>query len=297
MTSSAETAVAQHPPTPVLALMVELSKPRITRMVLMTALAGAWVAPGAVEPVRLVLALLSTALVVAGANALNMYLERDADALMTRTRDRPLPSGRTTPEFVLAFGGSASVLGVALMVVLVNPLAAALAALALVSYTLVYTPLKQRTPYALHAGAVPGAIPPLIGYAAMTGRVDPVAAELALLLLLWQLPHFMAIALFRLSEYRAAGMLVYPLVKGEARTKVAMVFYSVLLALASMLPVMRSGAGLSYGLGLAVLGLVFIGWCVYGFFARDTRVWARGLFILSLPYLLVLYAAVVVGAA
>src|SRR5690606_19272069 len=143
-----------------------------TRLVMVTAVCGALVAPQSIHTLTLTIALFATALVVAGANALNMVLERDVDARMERTRLRPIPSGRISTELALWFGICVSVTGIVLLVSLVNLVAATLAGLALLSYVLVYTPLKRSTHYALHVGAVPGAMPPLIGYAAVAGQID-----------------------------------------------------------------------------------------------------------------------------
>ncbi len=276
--------------------MLQLSKPGVTRLVMVTALCGALVAPAAIDVVNLIVALLSTALVVAGANSLNMFLERDVDAKMERTRGRPLPSGRVSPEFALVFGVCSSVLGLALLTALVNLVAATLAGLALLSYVLVYTPLKRSTPLALHVGAVPGALPPLIGYAAVSGRLDAPAYALGAILLVWQLPHFMAIAIFRQSDYSAAGLKVYPVALGIDRTRRAIVTYSVVLLLVSLLPLPLGIAGIPYAVVAVVAGLGFLAWSLRGLRTPNVVSWARSLFLASMPYLVILFTALVASA-
>ena len=163
MAQAVETATRARDPVRVLGALLQLTKPGVTRMVLVTTGIGAILAPGRVELRRLALTVLATAAVVAAANALNMYLERDVDARMERTRLRPLPSDRIAPEVALWFGVVLALLGISALTFWINPLSGLLSAAAISIYVLVYTPLKRVTPYALHVGAIPGAIPPLIG--------------------------------------------------------------------------------------------------------------------------------------
>jgi heme O synthase-like polyprenyltransferase len=183
----------------------ELVKPSIAGLVMVTATCGALVSPEPIRWGKLLVALVSTAMVVGAANALNMYAERDSDALMSRTRHRPLPSGRLSPEIALAFALVLASLGLNVLGLSSGGLPCLLTALAFGSYVLVYTPLKRVTPYALHVGALPGAIPPLIGYAAVNGELGAAAWWLFAILFVWQLPHFLAIALFRSADYARAG--------------------------------------------------------------------------------------------
>ncbi|HSQ66861.1 MAG TPA: heme o synthase, partial [Polyangiaceae bacterium] len=193
--------------------VVALSKPRITLMVMLTALGGAWLAPVRVEGGAMVWLVLGTALVVGGANALNMLLERDTDGLMERTRNRPLPAGRLSPRTVLWFGLIASGSSIPILGFGVNATTATLALLANLLYVLAYTPLKRRSHLALLVGAVPGALPPLMGWTAATASVDAGGLVLFAILYFWQLPHFMAIALFRKDEYERARLVVMPSVR------------------------------------------------------------------------------------
>lgn len=296
MSTTLQSVVSEPQQSGLVGPMVQLSKPGVTRLVMVTALCGALVAPTGIDPVNLMVALISTALVVAGANALNMYLERDVDAKMERTRRRPIPAGRIAPELALWFGIGVSTIGITLLVSLVNLVAATLAGLALLSYVLVYTPLKRSTPYALHVGAVPGAIPPLIGYAAVAGQIDTPGFLLFLILLVWQLPHFMAISIFRQEDYRAAGLRVFPVAVGLSRTKRAICFYSMVLLAVSLAPLALGIAGWAYTAVAGVSGLGFLAWGAYGSRVKDTVSWAKSLFLASMPHLVLLFAALVASA-
>jgi heme o synthase len=275
--------------------LVQLAKPNITRMVLITTLCGALMAPVELELLRLGLALLGTALVVAAANSLNMYFEQDVDGAMQRTRGRPLPSGRLAPEVALWFGVVTALSGLALLSFWVTPLSALFAAIALISYAFVYTPLKKRTHWAMHIGALPGAIPPLIGWAAMTSSVALEPALLFALLFVWQIPHFLAIAIFRQSEYEAAGLKVYPAIKGQAATKRAMLGYSLLMVGVSLAPLALGMVHPYYAFVAVPLGLAFMLIAARGLWRSAAERWARHVFFASLPYLVLVFGALVVG--
>src|SRR5262245_51668375 len=190
----AERAMAQSGALARAADWLDLAKPRITGMVLVSAFVGCLVGAGASRPGVVLAAVLGTALVTAGAQTINQLLERRTDALMLRTRSRPLPAGRVGVPEAAALGAVESVLGLAILAAGANLLTAALGLLALVLYTAVYTPLKQVSPVCTLVGAVPGAMPPVMGYTAATGRLDAGAAALFAILFVWQLPHFYAIA-------------------------------------------------------------------------------------------------------
>jgi heme o synthase len=276
--------------------VVTLAKPRITAMVVVTALGGMVLAARyyglELAAVRFVPALVGIAMVVAGANALNMFIERDTDALMARTRNRPLPAGRLRPDVALAFGVSLSVASLPWLALAVNPLTAGLAALALVSYVLVYTPLKRKTTLSLPIGAVPGAIPPILGWTAVAGVIDIPGLLLFGVLFLWQIPHFLAIATFRKGDYQRAGLKVLPAERGERVTRHHIVRYLAALILVSLLLV-TFGVGGPYYLPVAlVLGLVFFGVGAWGLRPSAGPRWARVLFITSLVYLLGVFAAI-----
>jgi len=276
--------------------LVELGKPGVAGLVMVTMLCGALVAPGPRPLVRLLVAMFGTALVVASANALNMYIERETDALMRRTALRPLPTGRLSPEAALWFALACGLVGLSVLVLWVNLASAGLALLALVSYVLAYTPLKRSTGYALHVGAVPGAIPPLIGWASMTGSLSARALPLFLILLIWQLPHFLAIATFRREEYAKAGLVVQPNASGLAATRRSILIYSTLLLVVSWSPLALGMAGLWYAVVATLLGLGFLGFAAFGRGQKTVDRWAKQLFLASLPYLVLVYAALVISA-
>ena len=269
---------------------VALAKPRITLMVLTTTAGGLFLAPAPVPLRVLICTLLGMALIVGGANALNMLIERDIDGLMTRTRLRPLPAGRLAPKQALVFGVTLSVLAVPVLAVGVNALTALLAVLANVIYVLAYTPLKQRSHLALEVGAIPGALPPLLGWTAATNHVDGPALVLFAILFFWQLPHFHAIALFRREDYARAGLQVLPNVRGDDVTKHAIVRYLAVLLAVSLLLFPLGVAHRTYLFTALALGAVFFGWGCWGLRPTSGRRWARSLFGISILYLVLLFA-------
>jgi protoheme IX farnesyltransferase len=275
--------------------LLELTKPSITLNVLITTAAGIFLAPGA-HPLATVLAVVvGTCLLVAGANALNMYLERDVDALMTRTRNRPLPSGRLPADAALAFGLACSAIAIPLLSFAVNPLTGLLGAASLLLYVLAYTPLKRRSTLALLVGAIPGAMPPLMGWTAMTDGLDAGGVALFAILFVWQLPHFIAISMFRAEEYHAAGLKVVPIESGVQAAKHRIAFYSLLMMTVS-LQVVRAGIGGAFYLASALAlggGLVTLGF--YGLSKDAGHKWARRYFLYTILYLPALLLALVLG--
>jgi protoheme IX farnesyltransferase len=277
--------------------LVALTKPRITSIVLVTGAAGACLAPGHVAVRTLLLSLAGTALIVGSANALNMWWERDVDARMTRTRNRPLPAGRMSPDVALAFGLALAVLA-APMLFLVNATTGVLGLVALVSYVAIYTPLKRHSHYALLVGAVPGAMPPLLGWTTATGRVGVGGLLLFAVLLLWQVPHFAAITIFRAQDYARAGLQVVSVQRGESGARRTIAVWTPLLVGASLLfvPLRLAGnayLGMATALGVGFLTLAFRG-VLYDLrpTARfDGPRWARRVFAYSIPYLCVLLVA------
>jgi len=284
---------------------VALTKPRITFMVLVTAAGGAWLArtsalaaPARLSTLEWIAFLVGTALVVSGANALNMYIERDIDGRMARTKNRPLPAGRMAPRSALWFGVALSTASVPILAIGVNAATALLAVLANVSYVLAYTPMKQRSHVALLVGAVPGAIPPLMGWTAATGRVEAGGLALFAILFFWQIPHFLAIALFRKDDYARAGLHVMPNVMGDEATKQSIVSYTGALVASTLLVFPLGVSGRAYLVAAFVLGCVFLAWGSLGLRATpDTiRRWARSLFAYSIVYLVMLFAMLVIDA-
>jgi protoheme IX farnesyltransferase len=274
--------------------LVELTKPGIIRMCLLMTAGGLWLAPQSAGAAVWIAALLGSALAVGSANAFNMVWEREGDLLMQRTRNLPVATGRLS---VASASGFAGLLGVLAMIVLgvgTNLLTAALALFALVSYTLIYTPLKRVTPLALVIGAVPGAVPPLLGWTAATGSLDLPGIVLFGILLVWQMPHFLAIALFRKQDYADAGIRCVPVVRGETVAKIQAIAWALLLIPMSMALTPMGVTGNLYMVVALLLGLGFLTWTVLGLRRPNTGKWARQVFVLSLVYLPALTLALVV---
>lgn len=278
--------------------LVALGKPRITFMVLVTTAAGLWLAPSPLPTARAIATLIGVAFIVGAANAFNMFMERDVDALMRRTRNRPLPAGRMQPEIAIAFGLFLAVTAVPLIRFAANPLTALLALASLVLYVLAYTPLKRRSTLALIVGAVPGAIPPLMGWTASTGHIEAPGLALFAVLFVWQIPHFIAISIFRADEYARAGLKVVAVERGFDGARWRIVVWSLAQFAASLLVVQAGVAGHFY-LGAAfALGAVLVALCGVGLrpmTREQTSRWARWFFLYSLIYLPVLSAALVIG--
>jgi protoheme IX farnesyltransferase len=278
--------------------VVALLKPRITLMVIITAAGGLFLSKRAedVAPLSattILATLLGTALIVAGANALNMYIERDVDRRMDRTKNRPLPAGRLAPRVALWVGVGSSAIAVPILAIGANPLTALLAVIANLLYVLAYTPLKQHSHWALHVGAVPGAIPPLLGWTAGTGRIDAAGLVLFALLFLWQIPHFIAITLFRKADYARAGLVVMPNVKGELAARHTIVRWIFACVAASLLVVPLGLAHRGYLVAATVLGAVFFSFGCYGLKAGSGTRWAKLLFAYSIVYLTLVFGALV----
>jgi protoheme IX farnesyltransferase len=266
---------------------VELTKPRIALMVLFTVAIGALLAnQSTLELAQLLHALVGVALVAAGASALNQWLERDSDAQMRRTENRPLPAGRLTTAEVLGFGIVSSVIGLGYMLFLMTHwLAAAVTLVTLLSYVFIYTPLKKKTTLNTLIGAVPGALPPVIGWAALTGTLDPSAFVLFLIVFIWQVPHFLAIAWIYREDYARAGLKMLPGVDQDgAATSRQMMLYTLALIPISLLPIWIGSASLMYGFGAVGLGVFFLRW-VWAFALAPTDGKARKVLHASLIYL------------
>ncbi|HKR65333.1 MAG TPA: heme o synthase [Thermoanaerobaculia bacterium] len=275
---------------------LELSKSRIVLMVLMTTAAGFLFAAKPVHPLLLLHALLGTALVAAGTNALNQYVEREHDAKMQRTRTRPLPAGRLSPRAALLFSSAIAILGTIYLGLAVNWLTAALGAFTLTSYIFVYTPLKRVSTICTLIGAIPGAVPPLMGWTAATGHLGIGGWILFGILFFWQLPHFMAISWMYRADYARGGfaMLAVQDDDGSAVGRQA-VFYTLVLLPITIAPTLFGFTGTIYFLGAAAAGAVLLAAAMRFFFSRDARN-ARRLFMTSNVYLLVVMVLLVVSA-
>jgi protoheme IX farnesyltransferase len=241
--------------------LVELTKPRVTSMVLATTLAGFYMGSrGGVDLLLLLHTLVGTALAAAGASALNQYIEREEDGRMLRTRGRPLPAGRLEASHALLFGCLLSAAGVAHLLLAVNRVAAGLVALTLLSYVFAYTPMKTRSVWCTLVGSLPGALPPLVGWAAAEGAVSRGGVVLFLILFFWQLPHALAIACLYREDYQRGGFHLLPVVMGgNALTGRVIVGLTMLLVPLSLLPFLWGYAGGAYLVGGLGLGLLLLG--------------------------------------
>jgi protoheme IX farnesyltransferase len=277
-----------------LADYVALAKPRLNVLVVATSAAGYYL--GATGPLNLAVmaaAVAGTAFVAGGASALNQLYERETDALMRRTRMRPLPDGRITPAEARIFGLALSAAGLVLLAALAGWLAAILALGTLTIYVAVYTPLKRRSPIATLVGAVPGALPPLIGWAASRGEISIGGLSLFLIVFLWQIPHFMAIAWMYRDDYRLAGFPMLPVIDSDGRrTGREAVVYAAALLPASLVPTLAGVSGNAYAVIAAALGAGLLAAAVK-FAADRSDIAARRLFFGSLIYLPLIWIAMV----
>jgi len=279
---------------PIVLDFLELTKPRITLLVLITTLTGMWLASGGQLPLSLTLfTLLGTGLAVASASTLNNYFDRDVDALMWRTQRRALPAGRVKPDSALALGTALGVLAFVVLAIFVNLLSALLALGANLYYVAVYTCwLKRTTSHCTALGGVAGALPPVIGWTAVMNQIGLEALVLFGVLFLWQPPHFWALALGRRDEYAKAGLPMLPVVRGEAATKRQILFYSVALLPVSLLLYSLGLAGSIYAGVATVLGTGFVLLAAFVNSKTGER-WAKRLFLYSLFYLAALFLALV----
>lgn len=274
------------------AVLLELTKPRLAAMVLVTTAAGFYLgARGAVELPVLLATMIGTALAGAGSLVLNQYLERDLDALMQRTASRPIPSGRIEAADALVFGALLTVLGLGLLSLAVNPMAGFITALTVLFYLAIYTPLKLRTPYCTIAGAVPGALPPLTGWVAASGSIGPGAWAIFAIMFLWQLPHSLAIARLYEEDYARAGFKLLPVVDPDGRsTERQILIHSAALLVVGLVPTLLGIAGAAYFAVALVLGSSLL--CFSASVAlRPSKDSVRRLLFATLVYLPVLFGA------
>jgi heme o synthase len=264
--------------------LLELAKPRMNLLVVATTMVGSYLAiRGRGDLQHVPATLVGTALCAAGAAVLNQCLERRRDALMVRTRGRPLPMGRVGPAEAVGYGLGLALGGVSLLALLVNSLTAALAAFTLLTYVLIYTPLKPRTTWNTLIGAVPGAIPPVMGWTAVRGELDPQALALFAILFCWQIPHFMAIAMLYRQDYAAAGFAMLP-VKSLPSTGRQIVIFSLALIGVAISPTFLAMAGFPYMVAAILMSVAFL---VVGVncAVHASRKEARQLFLFSIIYL------------
>jgi protoheme IX farnesyltransferase len=273
---------------------LELTKPRLNFLVVATSAAGYYLGSiGAIAITSMAEAVAGTALVAGGAAVLNQLYERDTDALMRRTRMRPLPAGRVGPNDARVFGLALSAAGLVLLAARANWLSAALALATLLTYLAIYTPMKRRTPLSTIVGAVPGALPALIGWTASHGSIDLSGAALFAIVFCWQLPHFMAIAWLYREDYSRAGFPMLPVIDPDGkRAGKQAVYWGFLLVLASLEPTFSGLAGNAYFAVALVLGVALF-WLAARFASSRNEATARALFYGSITYLPLLWIAMI----
>ncbi len=277
---------------------IALTKPRITLLVLITTAAAFWVAArGAFSPMLFVITVVGTGLAASAASVFNCLLDRDVDALMARTRQRPLPAGRVSPTAAALWGCLLTIASITLLALGANLLAAGLALFAILFYALVYTRwLKRTSPLCTAIGGVAGALPPVIGWAAATGEIALPALVLFGVLFLWQPPHFWALALARVEEYRAAGLPILPVVQGEQATRRQSLLYALALLPVSLLLWYPLGiTGWIYALGAALLGAGFV-YLAWRDWVRPSVEGGKKLFFYSMLHLALLFALIVLDS-
>jgi heme o synthase len=273
----------------------ELTKPKVQSLLLLTTIATMYVA-GDPSPLLVFYTCLGGYLSAGGAGAVNHWFDRDIDAQMARTANRPVPSGRVAPHAALAFGCTLACLSLIELSIAVNPLAAALSFSGFLGYVFVYTVwLKRRTPQNIVIGGAAGAVPPLVGWAAVTGSVSGTAVILFFIVFFWTPPHFWALSLLMKGEYEKVGVPMLPVVRGEAETRRQILLYSVLLYAVTQLPFCAGGMGTIYLVASLTLGLGFIGGAVR-LYRRADRKSALQLYLFSLAYLALLFCSMVADA-
>ena len=276
--------------------LVTLTKPRIISLLLVTTVAPMFVTDRGLPSPQLVLTVIVAGYLMAGgANAINMWFDRDIDDKMSRTRRRPVPAGRIAPSVALAFGIGLAIIAFYLFWQLVNPLSAELALGGLLFYVLVYTVwLKRSSPQNIVIGGAAGAFPPLVGWAAMTGRLDLAALYLFAIIFYWTPPHFWALALIKRAEYARAGIPMMPVVRGEQRTKFEMLVYTLMLVPLTLMPVLFGAFGWFYAVCAALLGAPLLWFCIRLLRTPGVTPTAWKLYRYSLLYLALLFLAMAV---
>jgi protoheme IX farnesyltransferase len=294
--SSATPALAATPRSlQLLRDYLELTKPKVQSLLLLTTITTMYVA-GDPSPLLVALTCLGGYLSAGGAGAVNHWFDRDIDARMARTATRPIPAGRIAPAAALTFGCCLAALSFLELSLTVNVLAASLALAGFLGYVLVYTVwLKRRTPQNIVIGGAAGAVPPLVGWAAVTGSISATAVLLFFIVFFWTPPHFWALSLLMKEEYAKVGVPMLPVVRGEAETRRQILLYSVLLYAVTQLPFCAGGFGGFYLVASLVLGLGFIGGAVRLYRRADRRS-ALQLYLFSLAYLALLFSAMVLDA-
>jgi len=275
----------------------QLLKPRVMSLVIFTGFVGMFLAPADMHPLLFIISLFAIAAGAGASGAINQWYDRDIDAVMERTRRRPVPSGAVEPAEALSFGLVISTLSVLLLGLAANWLAAGLLAFTIFFYGAIYTIwLKRSTPQNIVIGGAAGALPPVIGWAAVTGGLSIEPLILFAVIFMWTPPHFWALALFRNDDYRRANVPMMPVVAGEAETRRQILIYALLLAPLALVPALIGMTSMAYGIVAAALGLNFVrlSWMLY---RRSDDAAAKRLFAFSILYLFLLFLGLVIDRA
>lgn len=275
--------------------LIHITKPRIILSNLIAAFGGFWLASqGNVNWPLMLSMLIGSTLVMASACVFNNYLDREMDQKMARTRNRPLPSGRLQPHLVFWYGMALGIMGLILLFN-INLISGLFGVVGIFVYVVIYTAwLKRTSTLSTAVGGISGAIPPVIGYCAVSATMDAGAWILFLILFLWQPPHFWALGIRRKEEYRAAGFPLLPVVKGVLRTKFQMIPYIVFLIPTSLLLYSYHYVGKFYLFSAVILGLIWLAYCIAGFFTKNEEVWAKKTFMFSVYYLTLIFVIMII---
>ncbi|WP_290703235.1 heme o synthase [Amphritea sp.] len=274
---------------------LELCKPRVVAVMLLTAIVGMCLATPEFPPIDIVIsATLGIGLMASGAAAVNHVMDRNIDAKMARTHRRPLPQGKIDETRALIFASMLSLSGVVVLIVWTNVLTAWLTLGALIGYAVIYTMvLKRATPLNIVIGGIAGAAPPLLGWVAVTGQIEPDSLLLVLIIFAWTPPHFWALCIHKKDDYARAGVPMLPVTHGEEYTRLHILLYTVLMVITTLFPVMTGMSGVIYLIGVTVLNLRFIQWAVRVFRANDTAA-PMAMFWFSVKYIMWLFVVLLV---
>jgi protoheme IX farnesyltransferase len=277
--------------------LFSLTKPRLSSLVIFTCALGLFLAPGEISMWRAILSVGATSGLVAGACMINCWMEKDIDALMERTKNRPLPSGRLNPILAVSVGVSLVFLCLVLLYSFINPLTGTLGLIATLTYVFLYTPMKKISSWALFAGAIPGAIPPLMGWTTMTNSIGDLGIVLFAILFIWQLPHFLSISMYHAKDYNNANFKIFPTQIGIRKTIHHISIYTLGLLLVSLVPYYMGVSNSSYRNFMFFLGGGFLLLALMGYQKKENSnellVWSRHYFYASLIYLPCVFLALI----
>ena len=277
--------------------VLSLTKPRLSSLVIFTSALGLFLAPGQIDLWTAVISIASTSGLVGGACVINCWMEKDSDALMERTKNRPLPSGRLSPSLALLLGLALIIICLSSLFTLINPLTGFLGLIATLTYVFLYTPMKKISSWALFAGAIPGAIPPLMGWTTVTNSIGALGLVLFSILFIWQLPHFLSISMYHARDYNNADFKIFPTQIGTRNTIHKIAIYTFGLFLISLVPYYMGSANTTYRNVIILLGGAFFVFSLLGYQLKENSdellLWSRRYFYASLIYLPCVFIAMI----